>query len=113
MTGGARLVGRVRVTGAKNSALKLMAAALLTPGRTTIDEVPDILDVSIMSDVLRRLGCEVSYERTPDGGGGGRISMTVLPLASTAAIRRFSVAPTLGKSSQMDAPASRPARAIR
>ena len=77
MTGGAALTGRVRVTGAKNSALKLMAAALLSSGRTTIDEVPDILDVSIMSQVLRRLGCEVSYERTPDGGGGGRVVIDV------------------------------------
>ena len=59
MTGGTALTGRVRVTGAKNSALKLMAAALLAPGRTTIDEVPDILDVAIMSEVLRRLGCDV------------------------------------------------------
>jgi 5-enolpyruvylshikimate-3-phosphate synthase len=63
VTGGTSLTGRVRVTGAKNSALKLMAAALLAAGRTTIDEVPDILDVAIMSEVLRRLGCEVSYER--------------------------------------------------
>jgi UDP-N-acetylglucosamine 1-carboxyvinyltransferase len=77
VTGGAALTGRVRVTGAKNSALKLMAAALLSSGRTTIDEVPDILDVSIMSQVLRRLGCEVSYERTPDGGGGGRVVIDV------------------------------------
>ena len=64
VTGGTALTGRVRVTGAKNSALKLMAAALLAAGPTTIDEVPDILDVSIMSEVLRRLGCEVTYERT-------------------------------------------------
>ena len=61
MSGGTSLSGRVRVTGAKNSALKLMAAALLAPGRTTIDEVPDILDVSIMSEVLRRLGCGDPY----------------------------------------------------
>jgi UDP-N-acetylglucosamine 1-carboxyvinyltransferase len=40
VTGGAALTRRVRVTGAKNSALKLMAAALLATGRTTIDEVP-------------------------------------------------------------------------
>ncbi|MDP9390457.1 MAG: UDP-N-acetylglucosamine 1-carboxyvinyltransferase, partial [Actinomycetota bacterium] len=64
VTGGATLNGRVRVTGAKNSALKLMAAALLATGTTTLDEVPDILDVAIMSEVLRRLGCEVSYART-------------------------------------------------
>src|SRR3712207_9484057 len=47
-----------------------MAAALLAAGRTTIDEVPDILDVAIMSEVLRRLGCEVTYERHAQGGGG-------------------------------------------
>src|SRR5687767_4018178 len=46
-----------------------MAAALLAPGRTAIDEVPDILDVEIMSEVLRRLGCGVSYDRAGTGGG--------------------------------------------
>ncbi|TYP85901.1 UDP-N-acetylglucosamine 1-carboxyvinyltransferase [Blastococcus xanthinilyticus] len=82
VTGGARLAGRVRVTGAKNSALKLMAAALLAPGRSTIHEVPDILDVSIMSEVLRRLGCDVSYERAP-GTGGGRLTIEVPEQPST------------------------------
>lgn len=66
ITGGARLVGEVRVTGAKNSVLKLMAAALLAVGRTTLREVPDILDVEIMSELLRRLGCEV--EHRPEEG---------------------------------------------
>ena len=83
MTGGTALTGRVRVTGAKNSALKLMAAALLAAGRTTIDEVPDILDVAIMSEVLRRLGCEVTYERTPGAGGGGRVVVDVPEAPST------------------------------
>jgi UDP-N-acetylglucosamine 1-carboxyvinyltransferase len=63
VVGGARLAGEVRVTGAKNSVLKLMAAALLAPGTTTITEVPDILDVAIMSELLRRLGCEVDRNR--------------------------------------------------
>jgi UDP-N-acetylglucosamine 1-carboxyvinyltransferase len=83
VTGGTALTGRVRVTGAKNSALKLMAAALLATGRTTIDEVPDILDVTIMSEVLRRLGCGVSYDRTPGGGGGGRVVIDVPENPST------------------------------
>jgi UDP-N-acetylglucosamine 1-carboxyvinyltransferase len=83
VSGGAALSGRVRVTGAKNSALKLMAAALLAPGRTTIEEVPDILDVSIMSEVLRRLGCGVSYEPTPGSGGGGRVVVDVPEKPST------------------------------
>ncbi|WP_448627228.1 UDP-N-acetylglucosamine 1-carboxyvinyltransferase [Geodermatophilus sp. URMC 64] len=77
VSGGTALRGRVRVTGAKNSALKLMAAALLAPGRTALDEVPDILDVEIMSEVLRRLGCGVAYERTPGSGGGGRVTIDV------------------------------------
>ena len=60
VAGGARLAGEVPVTGAKNSVLKLMAAALLAEGTTTLTAVPDILDVTIMSEVLRRLGCTVA-----------------------------------------------------
>src|SRR3954466_4776152 len=60
VTGGARLAGEVTVNGAKNSVLKLMAASLLAEGRTQLTAVPDILDVSIMSEVLRRLGCTVT-----------------------------------------------------
>ncbi len=62
MTGGSRLVGEVRVTGAKNSVLKLMAAALLAEGTTTLTEVPEILDVEIMAELLRRLGCQVRHD---------------------------------------------------
>jgi UDP-N-acetylglucosamine 1-carboxyvinyltransferase len=62
VVGGARLVGEVRITGAKNSVLKLMAAALLAEGRSTLREVPDILDVEIMAELLRRLGCEVVHD---------------------------------------------------
>jgi UDP-N-acetylglucosamine 1-carboxyvinyltransferase len=60
--GGTRLSGEVVVTGAKNSVLKLMAAALLAPGTTTITAVPEILDVSVMAELLRRLGCEVEHD---------------------------------------------------
>ena len=64
ITGGCRLAGDVRVTGAKNSVLKLMAASLLAVGKTTIRNVPDIADVDIMADLLTRLGCAV--ERSHD-----------------------------------------------
>ncbi len=63
--GGARLAGEVHVVGAKNSALKLMAAALLTSGRTILQNVPRITDIAIMAEVLRRVGCDV---RTADQG---------------------------------------------
>ncbi|WP_018639320.1 UDP-N-acetylglucosamine 1-carboxyvinyltransferase [Parafrankia elaeagni] len=63
VTGGTRLVGEVAVPGAKNSVLKLMAASLLAPGRTTLEAVPDILDVSVMADVLRGLGADTRHDR--------------------------------------------------
>ena len=53
--------GELPVFGAKNSVLKLMAAALLAPGRSTITNVPEIQDVTVMAELLRRLGCEVDY----------------------------------------------------
>jgi UDP-N-acetylglucosamine 1-carboxyvinyltransferase len=62
VTGGRRLSGTVRVGGAKNSALKLMAAALLAPGTSIIRNVPDISDVGVMCVVLEGLGARVSRE---------------------------------------------------
>jgi UDP-N-acetylglucosamine 1-carboxyvinyltransferase len=62
--GGVPLAGDVRVGGAKNSALKLMAVALLAEGRSVVGNVPRITDIAIMAEVLRRLGCDVSL----DGG---------------------------------------------
>ncbi len=59
VTGGARLSGDVSVAGAKNSVLKLMAAALLAEGTTVISNCPAILDVPLMADVLIGLGCTV------------------------------------------------------
>lgn len=62
VTGGTRLQGSVKVSGAKNSVLKLMAAALLTEGTTTLTNCPEILDVPLMQNVLQGLGCEVTLD---------------------------------------------------
>ncbi len=56
------LKGTAYVGGAKNSALKLMAAALLACGRTRVTNVPDILDVHVMARLLEELGCTVEVE---------------------------------------------------
>lgn len=53
------LSGDVTVAGAKNSALKLMAASLLGQGQTTLRNVPHISDIDIMAEVLERLGATV------------------------------------------------------
>lgn len=62
VSGGARLGGEVAVVGAKNSALKLMAATLLAPGHSVITNVPRITDIAVMAELLRRLGCQVEIE---------------------------------------------------
>ena len=72
VVGGARLAGEVRVTGAKNCVLKLMAASLLAEGTTTLTDVPAILDTEIMCELLRRLGCDVLYDAP-----AGRVDITV------------------------------------
>lgn len=86
VTGGARLEGSVRVSGAKNSVLKLMAAALLAEGTTTLTNCPQILDVPYMIRVLEGLGCSVESEN-----GTVRIS-TPAEISSDAdfdAVRQF------------------------
>jgi UDP-N-acetylglucosamine 1-carboxyvinyltransferase len=59
--GGRRLQGSIAVSGAKNSALKLMAASLLAPGVAVLHNVPDIEDVRTMQKVLEHLGAVVTF----------------------------------------------------
>ena len=60
--GGRPLGGRLRVQGAKNSVLPLLAAALLAPGQSVIHNCPDLSDVSATLDILALLGCRVAGE---------------------------------------------------
>jgi UDP-N-acetylglucosamine 1-carboxyvinyltransferase len=60
--GGRRLAGQVAVSGAKNSALKLMAASLLASGTSVLHNVPDIQDVHTMREVLEHLGAAVDVK---------------------------------------------------
>ncbi|MGE4362082.1 MAG: UDP-N-acetylglucosamine 1-carboxyvinyltransferase, partial [Mycolicibacterium sp.] len=86
VTGGGRLSGEVAVGGAKNSVLKLMAAALLAEGTSTITNCPDILDVPLMAEVLRGLGATVELD-----GDVVRITSPDEPKydADFAAVRQF------------------------
>jgi UDP-N-acetylglucosamine 1-carboxyvinyltransferase len=58
--GGARLEGRIDISGAKNSALKLMAAALLTDEPVTLTRMPLLADSRFLGNLLEKLGVEVS-----------------------------------------------------
>ncbi len=57
--GGARLSGTVRTLGAKNAVLKEIVSTLLAPGRHHLTNVPSILDVELMAQVLEHIGCHI------------------------------------------------------
>ena len=56
------LRGSVSVSGSKNAALPMMAAALLARGKTVLRRVPDLVDVRTLSSLLKTLGCDVVCE---------------------------------------------------
>ncbi|MCD4652054.1 MAG: UDP-N-acetylglucosamine 1-carboxyvinyltransferase, partial [Candidatus Cloacimonetes bacterium] len=60
--GGNTLSGSVKVSGAKNAVLPIMAAALLTKGETVLHNVPAIIDVKMMAHLLRVIGARVDFE---------------------------------------------------
>lgn len=61
--GGARLKGEVRISGAKNAVLPLMAGALLTRDKVVIRNAPDLRDVRTMCRILKSLGATVEHKR--------------------------------------------------
>jgi len=65
ITGGRRLKGRVRASGAKNAALPIMAASILAEGPMRLKGVPDLADIRTMTRLLKTLGVRV--EREPGG----------------------------------------------
>jgi UDP-N-acetylglucosamine 1-carboxyvinyltransferase len=67
ITGGARLEGEIAISGAKNSAIKLMAASLLTDEPLRLTNMPRLADTRFLGQLLRRLGVEVTES---DGDGG-------------------------------------------
>ena len=56
------LKGSVKIDGAKNAVLPIIAATLLAKGKSVIKEVPNLRDVHVISDLLRHLGAEVEYD---------------------------------------------------
>ena len=62
ISGGKRLQGTVKIDGAKNSSLSIMAATLLTKDVCILRNVPRLTDVETMSDVIRKLGVKVEWK---------------------------------------------------
>ncbi len=61
--GGNRLTGKVVISGAKNSALPIVAASLLTDKKVVLDNIPDLEDVRTMIQLAEHLGSQVDFKR--------------------------------------------------
>ena len=82
--GGVPLEGTIPISGAKNAALPLMAASLLTPDTLTLRNVPALADVATMANLLVQLG--VSVERGGDGPDAGHVvELTATHITSSIA----------------------------
>ena len=77
--GGRRLSGRVSVSGAKNAALPILCASLLTPERLLISNIPHLQDVTTMLALLRHLGVDFTLE------DGMRVSLEARSIRSKEA----------------------------
>jgi UDP-N-acetylglucosamine 1-carboxyvinyltransferase len=81
--GGVRLKGEIPISGAKNAALPLMAACLLTDAPLTLTNVPELADVAFMADLLRHFGASVEW--TQEAVMGGRYRLCAANLTGTTA----------------------------
>lgn len=59
--GGRPLTGTIRIHGAKNAALPILAASIMAEGNHRIENVPDLLDIRVMLGILRALGCQADH----------------------------------------------------
>lgn len=86
--GGRRLEGAVKISGAKNAALKLMAAATLTGERCRFTNVPEIEDVRVLAEVLRDIGVVVDHP-APNvyEVASGDVEWLFVPLEAAAKMR--------------------------
>src|SRR5581483_7065321 len=83
--GGLRLSGEIPISGAKNAALPLMAACLLTEEKLTLINAPWLTDVGFMAELLRSFGASTGYVRGPGFCEGGCWELTARNIANTTA----------------------------
>ena len=79
VTGGRKLGGEVRISGAKNSVLPIIVATLLSDGECVLEDVPRLADVEIINDVLSSLGAAISQEGNVLVVNGALVNKTEAP----------------------------------
>ncbi len=92
--GGNPLVGTIRVSGAKNSALPCMAAAILTEDEITLENIPKVRDIETERRLLASMGAETEIV---EGSGGHRIKLSCRTLSDPVA--KYEIVKTMRASS--------------
>ena len=100
--GGRRLAGEIPVSGAKNAALKLMAASLLTAGPLTLSNMPRLADVRAMAGLLKSFG--VTVETMPGEGLGAGDVMRLQAAKITSSFASYDMVRKMRASFQVLAP---------
>ena len=72
--GGRRLSGRIPISGAKNAALPLMCASLLTEDTLTLVNLPHLADISTLATLLAQHGVEIGMDGFASGGHTGKFA---------------------------------------
>src|SRR5690242_15460489 len=83
--GGNPLRGEIQISGAKNAALPLMAAALLTDEPLRLANVPDLVDIATMASLLEQLGVVISVQETGSPGGARTMGLQATRIVDTTA----------------------------
>jgi UDP-N-acetylglucosamine 1-carboxyvinyltransferase len=85
--GGKALSGKIRIGGAKNAALPLMAASLLSDETLTLSNVPHLADITTMANLLSQHGVEIALDgSSANGGHAGRVmTLTARDITNTTA----------------------------
>ena len=104
ISGGSGLFGEVRIPGAKNSVLPIMAASVLCRGTVTLTDVPHLSDVEASARILQSVGCKVLLENgraviTPPEFPGSAVPE---PLMRAMRSSLFYLAPLLARTGRAD-----------
>jgi UDP-N-acetylglucosamine 1-carboxyvinyltransferase len=84
--GGNKLKGTIRIGGAKNAALPLLAASLLTDDTLTLANLPHLVDITTLASLLGQLGVELEMNgHAPNGHAGRALSLTARRITNTTA----------------------------
>jgi UDP-N-acetylglucosamine enolpyruvyl transferase len=87
VAGGNRLRGEIAVEGSKNAVLPVLAAAILNGGESVIKNCPQLRDVEVMLEILKKLGCKAIMEKDVITINSSGINETRIPVDLAAEMR--------------------------